>query len=107
MIPEQDIKPDFKKLAAEAFGLKNIEVKSVPKVRAILYQGDHEIAKGSTEVGDDRVVFFPESPRVLESLPPTPISLIVLDNSREIHLSMSRSDFELSSRLMWFFQLVA
>jgi hypothetical protein len=107
MTPEQEPKRDFKKLAAEAFSFKNIEFKDTPKVRAILYQGDREIAKGSAEVGDGRVLFHPDVAHVLENLMPTPAHLTLSESGHEVRLSQSQVDFELSSRLIWFFDYVA
>jgi hypothetical protein len=86
---------------------KDMEVNHIPSVRATLHQGDQEIATGSAEVSDSRVMFFPSTPRVLESLLPTPISLKVLGSSSLIPLSESQMDFELSSRVIWFFDRVA
>jgi hypothetical protein len=94
---------DFRQLAAKALGLENIQITNIPRVRATLFQGDHEITIGSAEVLDDRAMFFPNEPRVLETLMPAPISLKVSGTSPEVHLSQSKLDFEFSSRLIWFF----
>jgi hypothetical protein len=94
-------------LIAKAFSFKNIEFKDTPKVRAILYQGDREIAKGSAEVGDGRVLFHPDVAHVLENLMPTPAHLTLSESGHEVRLSQSQVDFELRSRLIWFFDYVA
>jgi hypothetical protein len=95
----------FIELAKQFFA--DMEVNHISSVRATLHQGDQEIARGSAEVSGSRVMFFPSPPRVLESLLVTPISLKVLENSSVIPLSESQMDFELSSRVIWFFDRVA
>lgn len=94
---------DFKKLAKDL--ADNLQIVQARKIRASLYQDGHLIAKGSVEVGDGRVIFFPSDPHVLENPLPKPISLKPSETSPEIHLSQSQIDFELSSQLIWFFDI--
>ncbi len=101
-LEQQKIREHFDKLAKKM--VEDAEIKYVPRVPATLYKDGQEFAKGLAQISDS-VIFFPDIREPLEIVLYKSISLKAKGNDTVIPLTHSRCLLDLSTHLMWFFDI--